>query len=118
MAVRASFENNNEIGCFAKLTNAYCLVAVGGSEGFYRYAEKGAALNLASLSLLSLARSLIWDRPTALLGRLSLALASSSSTAPFLGCSSAQRLRLAMAGPVMDAKGRLATRKRPVRRRR
>ncbi|NXG62108.1 IF6 factor, partial [Hemiprocne comata] len=25
MAVRASFENNNELGCFAKLTNAYCL---------------------------------------------------------------------------------------------
>ncbi|KAK6479566.1 eukaryotic translation initiation factor 6 [Huso huso] len=36
MAVRASFENNNEIGCFAKLTNTYCLVAVGGSENFYR----------------------------------------------------------------------------------
>ncbi|XP_078274680.1 eukaryotic translation initiation factor 6 [Rhinoraja longicauda] len=35
MAVRASFENNNEIGCFAKLTNAYCLVAIGGSENFY-----------------------------------------------------------------------------------
>lgn len=36
MAVRASFENNNELGCFAKLTNAYCLVAIGGSENFYR----------------------------------------------------------------------------------
>lgn len=36
MAVRASFENNCEIGCFAKLTNAYCLVAIGGSENFYR----------------------------------------------------------------------------------
>ncbi|CAI5777972.1 eukaryotic translation initiation factor 6 [Podarcis lilfordi] len=39
MAVRASFENNNEIGCFAKLTNAYCLVAIGGSEGFYSVFE-------------------------------------------------------------------------------
>uniref|UniRef100_A0A8C3F8H6 Eukaryotic translation initiation factor 6 n=1 Tax=Chrysemys picta bellii TaxID=8478 RepID=A0A8C3F8H6_CHRPI len=29
MAVRASFENNHEIGCFAKLTNCYCLVAIG-----------------------------------------------------------------------------------------
>lgn len=37
MAVRASFENNCEIGCFAKLTNSYCLVAIGGSENFYRY---------------------------------------------------------------------------------
>ena len=36
MAVRASFENNCEIGCFAKLTNSSCLVAIGGSENFYR----------------------------------------------------------------------------------
>lgn len=39
MAVRASFENNNEIGCFAKLTNTYCLVAIGGSENFYSVFE-------------------------------------------------------------------------------
>ncbi|XP_054429404.1 eukaryotic translation initiation factor 6 [Pteronotus mesoamericanus] len=39
MAVRASFENNCEIGCFAKLTNTYCLVAVGGSENFYSVFE-------------------------------------------------------------------------------
>ncbi|XP_068598533.1 eukaryotic translation initiation factor 6 [Brachionichthys hirsutus] len=39
MAVRASFEKNNEIGCFAKLTNAYCLVGVGGSENFYSVFE-------------------------------------------------------------------------------
>lgn len=38
MAVRASFEKNNEVGCFAKLTNTYCLVAIGGSENFYRWA--------------------------------------------------------------------------------
>ncbi|KAH9362423.1 hypothetical protein HPB48_020167 [Haemaphysalis longicornis] len=37
MAVRAQFENNNEIGVFAKLTNSYCLVAIGGSENFYRF---------------------------------------------------------------------------------
>ncbi|KAL7300554.1 eukaryotic translation initiation factor 6-like [Trichogramma pretiosum] len=35
MAVRVQFENNNEVGVFAKLTNAYCLVAIGGSENFY-----------------------------------------------------------------------------------
>ncbi|CAK8675312.1 eukaryotic translation initiation factor 6-like [Clavelina lepadiformis] len=35
MAVRVQFENNNDIGVFSKLTNAYCLVAVGGSENFY-----------------------------------------------------------------------------------
>jgi hypothetical protein len=37
MAVRAQFENNNDIGVFAKLTSAYCLVPVGGSENFYRF---------------------------------------------------------------------------------
>ena len=36
MAVRAQFENSNEIGVFAKLTNAYCLAAIGASETFYR----------------------------------------------------------------------------------
>ncbi|KAI4469658.1 eukaryotic translation initiation factor 6 [Holotrichia oblita] len=35
MALRVQFENNNEIGVFAKLTNAYCLVSIGGSENFY-----------------------------------------------------------------------------------
>jgi translation initiation factor 6 (eIF-6) len=36
MAVRVQFENNNEVGVFSKLTNSYCLVAIGGSENFYR----------------------------------------------------------------------------------
>jgi len=35
MAVRTQFENNNEIGVFSKLTNAYAMVAIGGSENFY-----------------------------------------------------------------------------------
>lgn len=30
------FENSCEVGVFSKLTNAYCLVAIGGSENFYR----------------------------------------------------------------------------------
>jgi translation initiation factor 6 len=33
--VRTSFENNNEIGVFSKLTNSYALVAIGGSANFY-----------------------------------------------------------------------------------
>ncbi len=33
----AQFENSNDIGVFSKLTNAYCLVAIGGSENFYSY---------------------------------------------------------------------------------
>jgi len=39
MAVRAQFENSNEVGVFAKLTNTYCLVAIGGSENFYSVFE-------------------------------------------------------------------------------
>ncbi|KAJ1652064.1 Eukaryotic translation initiation factor 6 [Coemansia sp. RSA 1836] len=39
MAVRAQFENSNEIGVFSKLTNSYCLVAIGGSENFYSVFE-------------------------------------------------------------------------------
>ncbi|RLN25152.1 eukaryotic translation initiation factor 6-2 [Panicum miliaceum] len=35
MATRIQFENNCEVGVFSKLTNAYCLVAIGGSENFY-----------------------------------------------------------------------------------
>ncbi|CAH1765582.1 964_t:CDS:2 [Entrophospora sp. SA101] len=39
MAVRAQFENSNEIGVFSRLTNTYCLVAIGGSENFYSVFE-------------------------------------------------------------------------------
>ena len=35
MAVRTQFESSNDIGVFARLTNAYCLVGVGGSENFH-----------------------------------------------------------------------------------
>jgi len=35
MATRTQFENSSEVGVFSKLTNAYCLVAIGGSENFY-----------------------------------------------------------------------------------
>lgn len=35
MATRAQFENSNEVGVFSKLTNSYCLAALGGSENFY-----------------------------------------------------------------------------------
>ncbi|XP_059153313.1 eukaryotic translation initiation factor 6-like [Physella acuta] len=39
MAVRAQFKGNNEVGVFAKLTNSYCLVGMGGSEHFYSVFE-------------------------------------------------------------------------------
>jgi len=34
MAVRTTFENSSEIGVFSKLTNAYCVLAIGGSEHY------------------------------------------------------------------------------------
>lgn len=46
MANRANFENSNEIGCFAKLTNSYCLVATGGSENFYSTIEKDLGVHI------------------------------------------------------------------------
>lgn len=39
MAARIQFEGNNEVGVFAKLTNKYCIVAIGGSENFYSIFE-------------------------------------------------------------------------------
>ncbi|RDY08240.1 Eukaryotic translation initiation factor 6-2, partial [Mucuna pruriens] len=35
LTMRLQFENSCEVGVFSKLTNAYCLVAIGGSEIFY-----------------------------------------------------------------------------------
>ncbi|XP_060192797.1 eukaryotic translation initiation factor 6-2-like isoform X1 [Lycium barbarum] len=35
MATRLQFENSCDIGVYSKLTNAYCLVGIGGSEKFY-----------------------------------------------------------------------------------
>jgi len=43
MAVRIQFEGNNEIGVFSKLTNAYCLVAIGGTANFYSLFESELA---------------------------------------------------------------------------
>jgi len=40
MSLRANFENSNDLGCFALLTNSYCLVAIGGSENFYSVVEQ------------------------------------------------------------------------------
>mmetsp|Transcript_7186 Transcript_7186/g.13190 ORF Transcript_7186/g.13190 Transcript_7186/m.13190 type:complete len:245 (-) Transcript_7186:297-1031(-) len=39
MATRTQFENSNDVGVFSKVTNAYCLVAVGGNENFYSVFE-------------------------------------------------------------------------------
>uniref|UniRef100_A0A336MGQ7 Eukaryotic translation initiation factor 6 n=1 Tax=Culicoides sonorensis TaxID=179676 RepID=A0A336MGQ7_CULSO len=39
MALRAQFENQDDIGVFSSLTNSYCLVAIGGSAAFYSVFE-------------------------------------------------------------------------------
>jgi len=39
MSIRCAFENSNEIGVFANLTNSFCLTGVGGSENFYSIFE-------------------------------------------------------------------------------
>ncbi|KAK4684133.1 translation initiation factor 6, partial [Tremellales sp. Uapishka_1] len=39
MAVRTQFENSADIGVFAKLTNSYCLTALGASTNFYSVFE-------------------------------------------------------------------------------
>jgi len=39
MAVRAAFESSCEVGVFARLTNSYCLTAMGGSENFFSVFE-------------------------------------------------------------------------------
>eukprot|EP00568_Trieres_chinensis_P005779 CAMPEP_0183294072 /NCGR_PEP_ID=MMETSP0160_2-20130417/2530_1 /TAXON_ID=2839 ORGANISM="Odontella Sinensis, Strain Grunow 1884" /NCGR_SAMPLE_ID=MMETSP0160_2 /ASSEMBLY_ACC=CAM_ASM_000250 /LENGTH=251 /DNA_ID=CAMNT_0025455305 /DNA_START=130 /DNA_END=885 /DNA_ORIENTATION=+ len=39
MATRCAFENSNEVGVFAALTNSYCLTGIGGSENFYSVFE-------------------------------------------------------------------------------
>lgn len=39
MSIRIQFENSNDIGVFAKLTNSYCLVSNAGSENFYSFFE-------------------------------------------------------------------------------
>lgn len=39
MSIRIQFENSNDIGVFAKLTNGYCLVSNAGHEGFYSFFE-------------------------------------------------------------------------------
>lgn len=43
MATRCQFENQNDVGVFAKLTNAYCLVAMGNSENFFSVFESELA---------------------------------------------------------------------------
>jgi hypothetical protein len=63
-AAGVKFENSCEVGVFARLTNAYCLVPAGAaSQGFYRFVDDDGRL-LASTNL-SIANGLL--RPALLI---------------------------------------------------
>lgn len=51
MATRVQFENNNEVGVFANLTNSYALCAIGGSENFYSVFEQVIYCKLLPVTL-------------------------------------------------------------------
>jgi translation initiation factor 6 len=53
MATRVSFENNNDIGVFAKLTNKYCILAGGQADNFYSVfeSELGAHIPVIQASI-------------------------------------------------------------------
>ncbi|EPT01633.1 hypothetical protein FOMPIDRAFT_1023134 [Fomitopsis schrenkii] len=53
MATRIQFENNSDIGVFAKLTNSYCLTAIQGSTNFYSAfeAELGDVIPIVHTSI-------------------------------------------------------------------
>eukprot|EP00357_Protocruzia_adherens_P013126 CAMPEP_0114986246 /NCGR_PEP_ID=MMETSP0216-20121206/8320_1 /TAXON_ID=223996 /ORGANISM="Protocruzia adherens, Strain Boccale" /LENGTH=245 /DNA_ID=CAMNT_0002348661 /DNA_START=44 /DNA_END=781 /DNA_ORIENTATION=+ len=46
MAIRAKFENSDEIGVYSRLTSNYCLVSTGGSENFYSVFETELAQHI------------------------------------------------------------------------
>ncbi|GAX10340.1 translation initiation factor 6 [Fistulifera solaris] len=46
MVTRCAFENSNEIGVFAALTNSYCLTGIGFSENFYSIFEAELASHI------------------------------------------------------------------------
>jgi translation initiation factor 6 len=43
LAVCLQFENSNDVGVFAQLTNAYAMIALGGAENFYSVFESELA---------------------------------------------------------------------------
>ena len=51
MALRTRFESHDEIGVYAKLTNSYCLVAIGASANFYSVFEQELAEHIPVVSI-------------------------------------------------------------------
>ncbi|KAH9259769.1 eukaryotic translation initiation factor 6-2 [Batrachochytrium salamandrivorans] len=46
MCTRVAFENSNEVGVFARLTNSYCLTSLSGSENFFTAFETELASHI------------------------------------------------------------------------
>ncbi len=47
--IRTHFDGNADIGAFAKLTNSYCLVGIGGSANFYSDFQSQLGENILAL---------------------------------------------------------------------
>ena len=63
MAVRTQFESSNDVGVFARLTNAYCLVGIGGSENFYSVFESELSDHVPVIHS-SIGREMILEKQT------------------------------------------------------
>ena len=46
MSIKCQYENSNEVGVFAKLTNTYCLVGQGGAENFFSVFEENVGAHV------------------------------------------------------------------------
>lgn len=64
LLILVQFENSNEVGVFANLTNSYCLVAIGASENFYSIFESELA-DLIPIAHCTIAGTRIVGRLTA-----------------------------------------------------
>lgn len=82
----ACLQNSNEVGVFAKLTNAYCLVALGAAENFYSVFEAELAEHIPVIKT-SIAG-------TRLVGRMCV-----GECGPLARCGRCRRLRSTTAAP-------------------
>jgi len=85
------FENSSEIGVFSRLTNSYCLIALGGAENFYSSyeAELSGVIPLVHCTI----------QGTRIIGRMTAGEHLSLSSFPPCWCS---RLSVFLKETVMD----------------
>lgn len=51
MSLRVNFDGNNDIGVFAKLTNSYCIVGIGGSQNLFSVIESEVSVPVIHASI-------------------------------------------------------------------